>query len=678
MAARRALFGVSAAAATAVGFGSAYVALGAPDPPLADAPWSDVSSKPIPRREQIEALRASGRSARNRSGSKANEPFDVLIIGGGATGAGAALDAATRGLRVALVEGEDFASGTSSRSTKLVHGGVRYLEKAVFQFDPGQLKLVFEALRERRRLLKNAPHLSWPLPIATPCYEPWEAPYYWAGMKAYDLVAFLGGGGLEMSTFETANETLSRFPNIARVRSDTGQTLKGAVVYQDGQFDDARMCVALAATAARAGAVVANHVRVERFVFEDHEGKMEGTNTSERGRRVVGAMVRDARSSGGDVFFVRARVVVNATGPFTDSVRRMADPARASIMTPAGGTHLVLPAHFAPKTCGLIVPKTEDGRVVFLLPWLGGALAGTTDAPSPVTMTPRPTSEEVAYILEQIAPYVSIPATIEDVSSAWSGIRPLARPPSEDAGFTSNVSRDHVVADERDGVVTVTGGKWTTYRLMAEHAVDAAIRAAAVVDPDVRKRAGPCRTANLAVIGAHGYGKDLAQKISVENARSAREDASRTAGRRRRRRIGRKESDFDGDDDGDGTLVDPAVVDHLVQAYGDRAVSVLRLARERPELSARVSPRHPVLVAEIVHAAREEFCATARDFLARRSRLAFLDVAAAEKAAPLVNSVLARELGWSWWRAARELRETKSFLRTFRWETRSKPASANA
>jgi glycerol-3-phosphate dehydrogenase len=676
MAARRALLGVSAAAAATAGIGSAYVALGAPEPPLADAPWADVSSAPRSRRAHLEALRASGRAPgrRGRKSDPPNEPFDILIIGGGATGAGAALDAATRGLRVALVEGEDFASGTSSRSTKLVHGGVRYLEKAVFQLDPGQLKLVFEALRERRTLLRNAPHLAWPLPIATPCYKAWEVPYYWAGMKAYDLVALLGGGSLEMSTFLTAKQTIKAFPNIAAIRSDDElkSRLKGAVVYRDGQFDDARLAVALAQTASAAGATVVNYVRVERLLFDEDVLRLtdENENASStddgnvsdgprkeslgksRPKRVVGAMVRDSRKPGSAPFAVRARAVVNATGPFTDFVRRMVDDAREEIMTPAGGTHVVLPAHFAPKTCGLIVPKTKDGRVVFVLPWLGGVLAGTTDALAPVTLLPRPTSAEVGFILEAISPYLATPARKEDVVSAWSGIRPLAKPPKVNGAdknekSTENVSRDHVVADERDGVVTVTGGKWTTYRLMAEHAVDAAVRVASVRDASIATRAKPCVTADVAVLGAHGHGAGLAQSILTENARRDTEKKNAL-------------------NDGSDALNDAGVIEHLVRAYGDRARRVVDLARSDDALAKRLAPTHPMLVAEVVHAAREEYCVTTRDFLARRSRLAFLDVAAAEAAAPLVNATLAKELKWGWFQAKRELRNTRAFLRTFR------------
>jgi glycerol-3-phosphate dehydrogenase len=362
--------------------------------------------------------------------------------------------------------------------------------------------------------------------------------------------------------------------------------------------------------------------------------------------------------------------VINATGPFTDGVRRMVDARRETIMTPAGGTHVVLPAHFAPETCGLIVPKTKDGRVVFLLPWLGGVVAGTTDAPAPVTLAPRPSAEEVGFILEAVAPYLAAPARREDVLSAWSGIRPLATPPREEENGvekgTENVSRDHVVADEGDGVVTVTGGKWTTYRLMAEHAVDAAVRVAAKADASVAARAGPCVTDAVAVLGAHGHRAGLAQTILMENARGVLEDSNAKAKNKDARRFTKKTKTSGREARARTTLDDADVVEHLVRAYGDRARRVVDLARSDDALAKRLAPAHPTLVAEVVHAAREEYCLTTRDFLARRSRLAFLDVAAAEAAAPAVNAALAKELGWGWFRAARELRDTRAFLRTFR------------
>lgn len=623
-AARRLLIGGTAAAAAAAAVGVGAVRLGQPPPPLPSAPWADPDA-PLPsRREQMRSLRAG-------------KEFDVLVIGGGATGVGAALDAATRGLSVALVEGEDFASGTSSRSTKLVHGGVRYLEKAVFQLDYGQLKLVFEALHERKTLLRNAPHLADALPIATPCYRLWEVPYYWAGMKAYDAVA--GLGSLTPSRFRNAADSLAAFPTLARRRSDDGAELKGTIVYSDGQFDDARLAVSLACTAAHAGAVVGNYVRVDELLKDPSTGK------------VIGARCRDA-IGGGRAFDVRAKVVLNATGPFTDGVRRMSRSDRETIMTPAGGAHVTLPGYFAPSSCGLIVPKTKDGRVVFMLPWLGSVIAGTTDTLAPVTVRPRATEEEVDFILDALSPYLSVPATRRDVVSAWSGIRPLAADPSQSG--TENLSRDHVVVNEGDGMITATGGKWTTYRLMAEHAVDAVV---AVGGEEMASRASACRTDDIAVVGAHGFRRDL-PAVLLSRARARRSDEKI---RRRRRRRG-----FFGASPPDAAIVDEAAASHLARAYGDRAASVMALAESDARLAERLAPGFPHVAAEVVHAARREYCQTTCDFLARRSRLAFLDVDAAEAAIPAVTATLAKELGWGRRRIARETREAKRFLQTFR------------
>ena len=474
-------------------------------------------------------------------------------------------------------------------------------------------------------------------------------------MKAYDFVAAASGSNdLPMSKFLTAKQSLNQFPNMKYQRDDegsSGETLKGSIVYLDGQFDDARLAVALATTASAAGATVASRVRVEKFVFEDEDNALSSEILGNPKRlRVIGAVVRDLEN-GGAPFTVKARSILNCTGPFTDSVRKMGDKTRENIMTPAGGTHVVLPPHFAPKNLGLIVPKTKDGRVVFMLPWLGGVLAGTTDTIAPITLTPKPTGDEVDFILEAIGPYLQNPAIRRDVSSAWSGIRPLAATPSDDSnsGKTENVSRDHVVFDENDGVVTVTGGKWTTYRLMAEHAVDAALKAAAVVDTSITTRSTPCVTNQIGVIGAHGYGSDLAGRLLIENGRAETGDKSKSNS---------KTNEF-------SIFTDRTVVTHLVRSYGDRATSVLALARGDDTLATKLVSTHPVLAAEVIHAARSEYCLSTRDFLARRSRLAFLDVRAASAAAPIVNQLLAKELGWGFFKARKELRETIAFLKTF-------------
>ncbi|KAL3143712.1 hypothetical protein ABBQ32_003553 [Trebouxia sp. C0010 RCD-2024] len=560
----------------------------------------DYLDKVPSRKEQLRKL---------ADGSEHN-PFDVLVIGGGATGTGCALDAVTRGLRTALIEREDFASGTSSRSTKLVHGGVRYLEKAVFTLDYGQLKLVFEALHERKRLLENAPHLCNALPIMTPCYCWWEVPYYWLGLKAYDLVA--GTQGLTMSRFNGRKESHRQFPTLAQTRSEDGSSLKGTIVYYDGQFDDSRLCVALACTAALAGAAVTNHTEALKLL-KDTDGL------------VIGAEVKDNLS--GKKMHVYAKQVINATGPFADSLRQMSDPSKPSIIMPSAGVHVTLPDYYSPEHLGMIVPKTKDGRVVFMLPWLDATIAGTTDSSSEITMRPQPTEKEIQFILDAISEYLTVKVRRSDVMSAWSGIRPLASDPSTQD--TASASRDHVASMDTDGMITIAGGKWTTYRRMAEDAVDLAC-------VNGRVPAGqPCQTSHLALLGAHDYDPALFTEVAQNYTVPHRPGA-----------------------------IDTRVAKHLAASYGDRAHDVTRIAEQR-KLGRRLVRGHPVLEAEVVYAVHHEYCETPEDFIARRSRLAFLDHRACEEALPRVVELMGEEKGWWYPKRQRELKRAKAFLSTF-------------
>ncbi|XVE75404.1 hypothetical protein DITRI_Ditri12bG0091500 [Diplodiscus trichospermus] len=379
-------------------------------------------------------------------GASSTNPLDILVVGGGATGCGVALDAATRGLRVGLVEREDFSSGTSSRSTKLIHGGVRYLEKAVFNLDYGQLKLVFHALEERKQVIENAPHLCHALPCMTPCFDWFEVIYYWIGLKMYDLVA--GRHLLHLSRYYSAQESIELFPTLAR--KGKGKSLRGTVVYYDGQMNDSRLNVGLACTAALAGAAVLNHAEVVSFL------KDEGTG------QIIGTRIHDNLS--GQEFETYAKVVVNAAGPFCDSLRKMANKDAQPMICPSSGVHIVLPDYYSPEGMGLIVPKTKDGRVVFMLPWLGRTVAGTTDSNTSITPLPEPHEDEIQFILDAICDYLNVKVRRTDVLSAWSGIRPLAVDPN--AKSTESISRDHVVSEDYPGLVTITGGKWTTYRSM--------------------------------------------------------------------------------------------------------------------------------------------------------------------------------------------------------------------
>jgi len=555
--------------------------------------------RPVPSRAEQVRRMSSG------------EEFDLLIVGGGATGTGMAVDAATRGLRVAMVEANDFASGTSSRSTKLAHGGVRYLEKAVKNFDYSQLHLVFEALSERKRLLGNAPHLSRSLPIMTPCYQWWEVPYFWAGMKAYDALA--GSQGLTWSRYMTPSEAVRQFPTLRTENVHEG-TLKGSIVYYDGQFNDARLCLLLACTAAEEGAAVANYAEVVDLVKRDDEGG-----------RVAGAVVRDKAT--GRTFEVRAKQVVNACGPFSDAVRKMSDPEARSLVAPSSGVHITLPDYYSVEGFGMIVPKTKDGRVVFLLPWEGHTIAGTTDSESEITFNPRPSEKDIAFILEAIEDYLSVKVRRTDVSSAWSGIRPLISNP--ESSNTSDLVRDHLIMSDKNGLVTICGGKWTTYRLMAEQGVDRAILEGGL-SPE-RK----CQTNNLRVVGGDGYHIALHTEVAQEYTVPHRPGA-----------------------------IDTRVAKHLTSAYGDRAKVVTRIAEDN-KLGQRLARGHPQIEAEVAYAARYEYCTGVEDFLARRTRLAFLDVRAAEQALPRVVQIMGKELGWGWFRKRRELKQGRELLKTF-------------
>ncbi|CAA6675602.1 unnamed protein product [Spirodela intermedia] len=539
-------------------------------------------------------------------GSSTVKPLDVLVVGGGATGCGVALDAACRGLSVGLVEREDFSSGTSSRSTKLIHGGVRYLEKAVFNLDYGQLKLVFHALKERKRIIENAPHLCHALPCMTPCFEWFEVVYYWLGLKLYDVVA--NRHMLHLSRYYSANESVELFPTLAR--KGHNRSLKGTVVYYDGQMNDSRLNVGLACTAALAGAAVLNHAEVISFIKDDLTG------------RIIGARVRDNLS--GKVFDTYAKVVVNAAGPFCDALRQMADKDASPMICPSSGVHVVLPDYYSPEGMGLIVPKTKDGRVVFMLPWLGRTIAGTTDSNTAITMLPEPHEDEIQFILDAICDYLSVKVRRSDVLSAWSGIRPLAVDPS--AKNTESISRDHVVLEDFPGLITITGGKWTTYRSMAEDVVNAAVKSGKL------KPSNGCLTGRVPLVGGDGWDPSSFTELAQNFVRMKKTHAGRV---------------------------------HLSHAYGTLAHRVAAIAQNE-NLGKRLAHGYPFLEAEVAYCARQEYCESAVDFIARRSRLAFLDTDAAGRALPRVIEIMAAEHAWDRRRRREELRQGREFLETFK------------
>ncbi|PQE07446.1 glycerol-3-phosphate dehydrogenase protein [Rutstroemia sp. NJR-2017a BBW] len=583
------------------------------------------------RAEQIADLKRSGGSkGASATSTPQNEDdvYDLLVIGGGATGAGVALDAATRGLKVAVVERDDFSSGTSSKSTKLVHGGVRYLEKAVWELDYNQYALVKEALRERKYFLETAPHLSSWLPIMLPLDKWWKAPYYWAGTKCYDFLA--GSEGIETSYFLTRSKALDAFPMLKK------DNLVGALVYYDGAHNDSRMNVSLAMTAALYGGTVVNHLEVTSLE-KDANGRLCGAKVRD--------LIDEKDGKKPQEFNIRARGIINATGPFTDAIRKMDDQEVKEIVAPSSGVHVILPGYYSPQKMGLIDPKTSDGRVIFFLPWQGNTIAGTTDAPTQIEYNPVAGEKEIDWILSEIRHYLAPDINVRrgDVLAAWSGIRPLVKNPN--AKNTEALVRNHLINVSPSGLLTCAGGKWTTYRQMAEECVDEAIKefkltprpvtnapnisGSELIDDGARLN-GTCQTHQVKLVGAHGFSKtlfiNLIQHFGVETD----------------------------------------IAKHLTESYGDRAWTVAALSspteQRFPVRGLRISPLYPFVDGEVRYAVRHEYAQTAVDVLARRTRLAFLNAQAALEATPKVIDIMAEELNWSNKRKDVEWTNTVKFL----------------
>ncbi|EAA34209.2 hypothetical protein GE21DRAFT_3019 [Neurospora crassa] len=573
------------------------------------------------RDQQIADLKKSN------SGNKEDE-YDVLVIGAGATGAGVALDAATRGLKVAVVERDDFSSGTSSKSTKLVHGGVRYLEKAVWNLDYAQYELVKEALKERKYFLKTAPHLSSWLPIMLPLDQWWKVPYYWAGTKFYDFLA--GSEGIESSYFLTKSKAIDAFPMLKQT------DLVGALVYYDGAHNDSRMNVSIGMTAALYGATVVNHMEVTGLQ-KGENGKLCGATLKD--------LVTERDGNEATPFNIKAKCIINCTGPFTDSIRKMDDQDCKEIVAPASGVHVILPGYYSPGKMGLIDPSTSDGRVIFFLPWQGNTIAGTTDEPATITKNPLPDEKSIQWILNEISHYLSPDINVRrgDVLAAWSGLRPLVRDPK--AKNTESLVRNHLIDISPSGLITCAGGKWTTYRQMAEECVDAAIKefnlpVKPIANPplvsgtehveDDAVLDGSCQTHRVRLIGAHGFSRTLfihlIQHFGVETE----------------------------------------VAKHLTESYGDRAWTVASLCKATnkrfPAKGERIAELYPFVDGEIRYAVRHEYAQTAVDVLARRTRLAFLNAQAALEALPKVIDIMADELKWDAKRKDVEWKDTVAFL----------------
>ena len=488
--------------------------------------------------------------------------WDLLIIGGGATGLGTAIESASRGYETLLIEQGDFSQGTSSRSTKLVHGGVRYLQQ-------GNVSLVLEALKERGRMRRNAPHLVHNLPFVVPNYDWWEGPFYGIGLKLYDMLA--GKHGFGRSKSLSREKTLERLPTIET------RGLRGGVIYYDGQFDDARLAIHMALTAADQGAALVNYIKAVALVKKN--GVVAGVHTTDL--------------ETGKKYTLHAKAVINATGVFADAVRRMDDPAAADMIAPSQGVHIVLDRSFLPGDTAILVPHTDDGRVLFAIPWHGRVVVGTTDTPvKRVLLEPCPLASEVEFLLEHAARYLTKDPAKSDILSAFAGLRPLVSTP--EAQNTAAISRDHTIHISNSGLLTIAGGKWTTYRKMAEDAVD---QAAVLAQLEER----PSVTPTLNIHGFHQHADRF------------------------------------------GSL----------QVYGSDVYGLRKIAAADPLLAQTLHPNLSVTGAEVVWAVRHEMACRVEDVLARRTRALLLDAAASMEIAPQVAQLMAREMQRSddWQRA---------------------------
>jgi glycerol-3-phosphate dehydrogenase len=482
--------------------------------------------------------------------------WDMIVVGGGATGVGVAIDAAARGYDVLLVEQSDFGKGTSSRSTKLAHGGVRYLEQ-------GNIGLVMEALKERGLLLQNAPHLVHDLRFVVPNYDWWEAPFYGLGLKLYQLLA--GKYGFGTSRMLSREETLEHLPTLKT------EGLRGGAIYYDGQFDDARLLIHMVATAFEQGATLLNYVEVTGLT-KDAQGFVDGVDA------------RDVET--GNEFPATAKVVVNATGAFSDLLRLKAEPSAAPMIVPSQGIHLVFDASFLQGESAVMVPHTGDDRVLFAIPWHGHTLVGTTDTPiAAATLEPVAMEQEIEFILATAGQYLTKAPARDDVLSVFAGIRPLVR--GTGVASTAALSRDHVIHIDRSGLVTICGGKWTTYRHMAEDCVNQAATLAQLPEK-------PCVTHHLHIHGFHDDAKQF------------------------------------------GSLA----------VYGSDAYEIRKLIETDARLGEPLHVALPYVKAEVIWAARHEMARTVEDTLARRTRALFLNARAALEMAPMVAELMASELGW--------------------------------
>jgi glycerol-3-phosphate dehydrogenase len=506
--------------------------------------------------------------------------FDVCVIGAGATGAGCALDAQLRGLKTVLLDGGDFASGASTAATKIIHGGVRYLEQAVKGLDVKQYEVVNRALHERIRMLHNGPFLSRPLEFLIPCANWFSVAYMGFGMKLYEWIA--GKSSLFPSRFLTKSETLKRMPGLA------AEHLLGSIAYADGQFDDARYDLALINSFTEGGGIAANYCRVVGF-FRDENGKL------------VRAEVEDQISK--SRFEVRASRFVNATGPAADTIRNLAKPGIPTRMRLSKGAHIVLPLELFPTSDALLIPRTDDGRVLFAVPWFDRLLIGTTEQEVTIDDELYLSQDDVAYLLHHINKYFATAIRPDQIVSGFAGARPLVSAGGSRA--TKKLARDHEVeADAPSGLISIMGGKWTTHRAMAEDTINA-------VQKSLGALVKPGATIDHPLVGSKNYTPEYWQTLVRDYQLSE------------------------------------ATAKHLSHKFGTSAEDVMALTKVDLALRQPLVPGFAPLRAEVAYCARFEMAMTIEDVLMRRTGLQFFSWEAAIRAAVPTGTILAKELGWS-------------------------------
>lgn len=589
-----------------------------------------------------------------------NKEFDVLIIGGGATGAGCALDSATRGLSTILLERNDFASETSSKSTKMAHGGIRYLENAILKLSKDQLDLVIEALDERSNLLNIAPHLSKILPIIIPIYSSWQLPYYYFGCKLYDLLA--GSKNLKNSYLLSHYSTTKVAPML------DVPDLKASIVYHDGSFNDSRLNLSLALTSIKNGAIVLNYMNVTKLLKDSNNND-----------KLCGVEVKDKET--GKKYLIKAKAIINATGPFSDSILQMdknvdelpdestnekndiiTTPVyrdlfpkinnisinNPSLVIPSSGVHLILPSFYCPQNMGILDFKTSDGRVMFFLPWQNKVLAGTTDIPlKQVPENPIAKESDIEDILKELQNYIKFPVKRNDVLSAWAGIRPLVnsskvlKETSESSGTspTKGLVRSHILFTSKSGLITITGGKWTTYRRMAQDTIDEVVKQNGF-------NAKPCITKKLRIIGSENWTPNTVALLSQKYNLSQK------------------------------------MATYLSENYGTRSSLICQLFEEdkfnelpvylagreqKPVLQVlnMKSMRYPYTIGELKYCIKNEYTRTALDFLMRRTRFGFLDAKEALNSVEGTVNIMGDELNWDQERRNLEVEYSKRFIKSY-------------